>query len=156
MNAKATFLAACFLCALFAPVAASAETAGLGGTSVADGVSAANGSSAADGASALPVPERWVAPPPTESPLLDILEGDDPVRSEKVRGISMSIGIAGLCAGTMIAASGFYGLYSAARFGPDIGAMNAGIGAVVSGSLVTAVSSMIFSASRERSATARE
>lgn len=157
MNAKATFLAAVFLCALFWPVAAAAETATVADEMrVTDGATVEDGTNGDGAARSLPVPERWVAPPPAERPLMDILAGNDPVRAEKVRGISMSVGIAGLCAGTMIAASGFYGLYSAARFGPDIEAMNGGIGAVISGSLVTAVSSMVFSASRERRATARE
>jgi hypothetical protein len=137
MKIRNLILAFCFACAIIVPTAAENDRED-------------------DYERALPVPDRWIAPPPEEKALLDIIADWKPDDAKTIRDITMSGGIAGLFVGTLLSASGVYYVYAAAANGPDVGAMHDSVGMVISGSLVTAISSMLLSASSQAPASAQE
>lgn len=100
------------------------------------------GQAQGDGAIVLPGP-----PPPEEKPLLDAIAANDEGRARAMR----RAGMAGVAAGIIIAAAGFAVMYREAGTEPDIQAIHSGIGIVLSGALVAAISSAVARHPREGS-----
>jgi len=85
-----------------------------------------------DGAVAIPGP-----PPPEEQPVLEAIAANDDRRASAIR----RAGLAGIAAGIILAGAGFAVMYREAGSDPDVPAIHAGIGLVISGGLIAALSS---------------
>ena len=76
-------------------------------------------------------------PPPGEKPILDAIAANDDRRARVIR----RAGIAGVAAGIVLAGLGFALMYGEAGSDPDVPTIHSGIGLVLSGGLLTAMSS---------------
>jgi hypothetical protein len=76
-------------------------------------------------------------PPPEEKPVLDAIAANDERRTRVIR----RAGLAGVAAGILLAAAGFAVMYREAGSDPDVPTIHSGIGLVLSGALISALSS---------------